>query len=363
MKWTANLRLTETIVPDIEIPNFPPTADGIHHQLPGICALSESFWDTPDFFGPSTKFPYHEGVTEEQHTADFATAMHTGPSHCTVKSLYNEIVGAASSISKESLFNTSNQYLSGLEKWYKEDPKDLIQMAEALPQPGSSDNVLNHLGLCAYLASKDLLTPLAMDNSVIMLTTTDIHLTLKMLLQPRTTAVDMFMSGLLASAAKLGKDEIVQILINHGVGLVDNSALNALHLAIPQGHLKVVKILLDSGVDVRAYHNGSGFPAIDAAILECNEELVQVFLDKDPKIISSDPSQRSYAITMALERPRCTASFVKFLLTNGADFNSPFIHKLCLRKAAEAGKFEIVRCLLTAGAVNRSWWSEEIYCS
>jgi ankyrin repeat protein len=168
----------------------------------------------------------------------------------------------------------------------------------------------------------------------------------------------------LQRASKLGNEALVQLLISHGADVNApahfSGGLTALQAAALGGHSKVVKILLNSGAKLReprAVNNGR--TAVGGAISNCDEEMIRMFLDVDPELISYDPYTRGEALKDALSYSKCTASFLKFLIKNGADVNnSPTLpnSKPCLQLAVQKRDFEIVQCLLTAGAdVNRLW--------
>jgi ankyrin repeat protein len=171
----------------------------------------------------------------------------------------------------------------------------------------------------------------------------------------------------LQQASSAGNEALIHLLISHGADInapaYYNKGETALQSAALQGHLKIVKFLLDSGADARAPVAFPGGSAVGAAIRICNEELVQTFLDRDPEIISSDPSEKLHALRAALRHWSCTASIVRLLLKNGAAVNTPpkiSSWKQCLQIAVEKGNFETVQCLLTAGAdVNRRWRPEK----
>ncbi|KAH8705963.1 ankyrin repeat-containing domain protein [Talaromyces proteolyticus] len=168
----------------------------------------------------------------------------------------------------------------------------------------------------------------------------------------------------LQRASYLGNETLVHMLVSHGADInapaYPSGGHTALQLAASQGHVKIVKILLDSGANVRAPKASvNGISAIGSALCECNHELIKIFLNKDPEIISSDPITRRDALGNVLESWKCTVSLVNLLLKNGADVNTPPCLpalKPCLQIAVQKGYFDIVQCLLTAGAdVNRRW--------
>ncbi|KAF3395004.1 Ankyrin-1 [Talaromyces pinophilus] len=165
----------------------------------------------------------------------------------------------------------------------------------------------------------------------------------------------------LQRASYHGNEALVKLLISYRADInapAHNSlGQTALQAAVSWSHTKIVKILLDSGANVRApgaYKYGN--TAMGAAIEKCDQEMVQMLLDMYPDLISSDPYTRSGALRLALRSWKCNASFLKFLIEHGAVVNDPPDLKPSLQIAVEEGNFEVVQCLLSAGAgVNHRW--------
>ncbi|KUL89893.1 hypothetical protein ZTR_02763 [Talaromyces verruculosus] len=158
-----------------------------------------------------------------------------------------------------------------------------------------------------------------------------------------------------------GNEALVKLLISYRADInapaYDSHGQTALQAAVSQSHIKIVKMLLDSGANVRApgaYKYGNA--AMGAAIENCDQEMVQMLLDIYPDLISSDPYTRSGALRGALGSRKCNASFLKFLIEHGAVVDDPPGFKPSLQIAAKKGNFEIIQCLLSAGAgVNHRW--------
>ncbi|RAO66546.1 uncharacterized protein BHQ10_002558 [Talaromyces amestolkiae] len=168
----------------------------------------------------------------------------------------------------------------------------------------------------------------------------------------------------LQRASSEGNERLVKLLISNGADVnappSSSYGRTALQAATECGHSKMVKFLLDSGADVRArgdYRNGT--TAIGGAIEKCNQEMVQMLLDIHPDLITSDPNMRRGALHRALRSWKCNASFVRFLIEHGAEVNDSPGLESSLQIAAKMGDFEMVQCLLNAGAdVNHRWVSE-----
>jgi ankyrin repeat protein len=165
----------------------------------------------------------------------------------------------------------------------------------------------------------------------------------------------------LQRASCYGNEALVKLLISYGADInapeYDSFGQTALQAAVSMSHTKIVKILLDSGANVRAprvYKYGN--TAMGAAIKRGDQEMVQMLLDMYPDLISSDPYTRSRALRGALWSWKCNASFLKFLIEHGAVVYDPPDLIPSLQIAVEKGNFEVVQCLLSAGAgVNHRW--------
>ncbi|KAL2816087.1 ankyrin repeat-containing domain protein [Aspergillus granulosus] len=160
----------------------------------------------------------------------------------------------------------------------------------------------------------------------------------------------------LQKASSEGREDLVQLLLHYGADVnypaFKFGGRTALQAAAEHGHVSVVKVLLMYGAVIkseRAYYNG--ISAIEAA--------VELFLDKEPDIISSDPISKSKIIGLALNCWRCDVPMLELLLKGGADVNgcsSSPPGKSFLQTAVEIRGFQILQCLVSAGAeVNHRW--------
>ena len=92
-------------------------------------------------------------------------------------------------------------------------------------QPASSKNYSNYLQIYVYLASNNLLSDFSTKKLILLIAKTHSHSMLKVLLEPVTTAVEIFMSTLLVGAAAVGDVIICRMLIEAGVDLDAHSGL------------------------------------------------------------------------------------------------------------------------------------------
>ncbi|KAI7972704.1 hypothetical protein EIK77_009167 [Talaromyces pinophilus] len=190
----------------------------------------------------------------------------------------------------------------------------------------------------------------------------DVYLTERLLKRGANPNIGYWMKYTpLQRASFDGNETLVKLLISYRADInapaYSPYGQTALQAAVSMSDTKIVKILLDSGANVRApgaYQYGN--TAMETAIKHGDQEMVQMLLDMYPDLISSDPYTRSGALRGALGSWKCNASFLKFLIEHGAVVNDPPDLKPSLQIAAEKGNFEVVQCLLSAGAgVNHRW--------
>jgi ankyrin repeat protein len=133
-----------------------------------------------------------------------------------------------------------------------------------------------------------------------------------------------------------------------------------LQAAVENGHVSTAKMLLEFGAKIKSHRAEShGISVMEAAAERCDQELVQLFLDKEPDIISSDPITESQVLGLALDCWKCDVPLLELLLKGGAAVNSnlyPQSKEPFLQIAAERRNFRVVQCLLSAGAnINHRW--------
>ncbi|KAJ9297660.1 hypothetical protein DTO271G3_4435 [Paecilomyces variotii] len=166
-----------------------------------------------------------------------------------------------------------------------------------------------------------------------------------------------------ASSQQSG-ERLVQLLINYGADVNGKphpyGGRTALQAATECGHKSVVKTLLTFGAKIKAERASiDGISAVEAAASNCDQEIIQLFLDKEPDIISSDPIAKSRVIMLALASWNCDVPFLELLLKAGAavepippSTSEPSV----LQTAIRTHNYRVVQLLLSAGAiVNHRW--------
>jgi ankyrin repeat protein len=170
----------------------------------------------------------------------------------------------------------------------------------------------------------------------------------------------------LQQASSLGNEGLAQILIDFGADVNGppcwSGGRTALQAAVENGHVSMVKMLLKHGAKIKSDRAKlDGISVMGAAAERCDQELLQLFLDKEPDIISSDSITKNQVIGLALNRWKCDVPLLELLLKGGAAVNNnpcPQSKKPFLQIAVEGHNFKVVQCLLSAGAnVNHRWES------
>lgn len=168
----------------------------------------------------------------------------------------------------------------------------------------------------------------------------------------------------LQQASFRGDEGLVQLLVDYGADVNGQAYFSggrtALRAAAEYGHVSVVKMLLMSGAKIKAERaNINEISAIEAVVERCDEELFQLFLDKEPDIISSDPIAKSRVIGLALSCWKCDVPFLELLLKAGAVVDcipSSPSRMSVLQIAVQKHNYRVVQYLLSAGAnVNHRW--------
>ncbi|GIC91000.1 uncharacterized protein Aud_007440 [Aspergillus udagawae] len=162
----------------------------------------------------------------------------------------------------------------------------------------------------------------------------------------------------LQQASSQGNEGLAQILIEFGADVNGPPWLSggrtALQAAVENGHVSMVKMLLKHGAKIKSDRaKFDGISVMGAAAERCDQELLQLFLDKEPDIISSDSITKNQVIGLALNCWKCDVPLLELLLKGGAAVNNnpcPQSEKSFLQIAVERHNFRVVQCLLSAGA-------------
>ncbi len=165
-------------------------------------------------------------------------------------------------------------------------------------------------------------------------------------------------------ATMLGNAKIVSLLLAGGVDpnckLEGTAFLNtrcptALHQAVEDGHLEIVKILtgwqrrLDRSARSLDVQNCDGETALHIAVEDGTFEMVNALLAGGCDVNVAD-CQGSNALHVALSSNRCSAAVIKALVAYGVDINVPSGSGITpARHAALTGNLSAVALLLAAG--------------
>ncbi|RWQ97177.1 ankyrin repeat-containing domain protein [Paecilomyces variotii] len=128
---------------------------------------------------------------------------------------------------------------------------------------------------------------------------------------------------LLRASFQYGSEGLVQLLLNYGADVNGkphpSGGRTALQAATEYGRKSVVKTLWTFGAKIKAERaSKDGISAVEAAASISDQEILQLFRDKEPEIISSDPIAKSRVIMLALKSGRCDVPFLELLLKAGA---------------------------------------------
>jgi len=153
----------------------------------------------------------------------------------------------------------------------------------------------------------------------------------------------------LIKAAENGHIEVVKLLLDKGadVNEYNEGGETPLHYATRGGHTEVMKILLDHGANIRAKGTGCGTP-LQWAARNGQIKAAELLLARGADINQQGTDKRT-ALMDAAENG--DADMVKLLLLRRADVNARAIYgHTALHSAAEGNNVEIGRILLEHGA-------------
>jgi ankyrin repeat protein len=171
----------------------------------------------------------------------------------------------------------------------------------------------------------------------------------------------------LQKASSEGREDLVRLLLDDGADVNypahEYRGRTALQAAAERCHVPVVKVLLMHGATIKSKRaKNNGISAIEGAALQGSRELVELFLAKEPDVISSDPIAKQRIIGLALTSFRCDVPMLELLLEEGAHVKggsrSPLERPL-LQTAVDLGNYHIVQCLVSAGANLNHRWKRE----
>jgi len=151
-------------------------------------------------------------------------------------------------------------------------------------------------------------------------------------------------------AAIEGHLEVVKYLLENGANInaIGNLDYQSIHCAALEGHLEVVKYLLENGADINA-KNSDGYQPIHCAVFEGHLEVVKYLLENGADINAKDNVGKTPLYHAVYD---CNMECIKYLILQGADVNistedniSP-LH-IAIKKNTD---LEIIQLLVEAGA-------------
>jgi uncharacterized protein len=152
---------------------------------------------------------------------------------------------------------------------------------------------------------------------------------------------------LLMSAVMAGRTEIVRSLVAAGADVNDRMieflTVDALEFAIDREDLDIVKILIAAGADLN--WQDPGLHPLTKAVSKGNVKLLKILLDGGANV----KFKTRYSL-MAEAAGKASPEIVRFLADAGCELNSVSCQGTPLVNACLRGRTEIVDCLLSTGA-------------
>ncbi|KAJ6602411.1 ankyrin repeat domain-containing protein [Mycena vulgaris] len=151
-------------------------------------------------------------------------------------------------------------------------------------------------------------------------------------------------------ASYYGHLQMVQLLVDHGVNVnAQSGQCGALQAASYKGHKKIAQLLLECGANVNA-QGGEYGSALQAASYEGHEELVQLLLEYDADV-NVQVQGRIYGNILQTVSFNGHKEIVQLLIKYGADVNAQGgEYGSALQAASYKGHKEITQLLLRRGA-------------
>ncbi|OQE44563.1 hypothetical protein PENCOP_c002G02537 [Penicillium coprophilum] len=146
-------------------------------------------------------------------------------------------------------------------------------------------------------------------------------------------------------AAHCGKDDIVELLIQHHARLdvTDGSGWTALHLAASRGHCGVISLLMEESNIVEVL-NYQGRTALRIAVDRSQHEALQMLLRYNAKVNTRAENQMT---TLHAAAKQGDAEILHTLVSNGADIEAKDATMMsALHYACEGGHVEAIAVLL-----------------
>jgi ankyrin repeat protein len=152
-------------------------------------------------------------------------------------------------------------------------------------------------------------------------------------------------------AALDGQKDLVKRLLGEGqnVNQLDQRGWTPLMAAADEGHIDIVRLLIDWGADINAKRKDDGYTALMIASYKGRADIVKLLIECGAKVDARDSRDHS-ALFHAVVRGQ--SEIVKILAENGADVNASFetLGRTPLTLASSYGYPEVVKVLLEHGA-------------
>jgi len=150
---------------------------------------------------------------------------------------------------------------------------------------------------------------------------------------------------ILVTAASLESPTIMTYFIVQGIDVQSDGMQAAFLSAAEIGHTPMVRLLLDSGVDISA-KNANGETAIHLAAANGHSETVKLLVERGLSAITINEINETDALDVAVENGQ--ADVVEYLLKSIPPLNDCWKHEL-MRIAMEKGHHEVIIKLLAHG--------------
>lgn len=148
-------------------------------------------------------------------------------------------------------------------------------------------------------------------------------------------------------ASANGHLEIVRLLLENGANVNAPDRHTALGLAVKHGYREIVHLLLENGADTNVIQDYGSGTVLQLASCRGDIEIVHFLLEKGADVNTT--SNRKYSTLQQASRDGYHA-IVRLLLEKGADINIDGVYGSALHLASKNGHLEIVHLLLENGA-------------